>query len=296
MPSAAITFGILALLMIALACAFVLPALLAGPAPTDALPGPVTASVGWDPPAAEAGRATDLVAMSSTGNPPARAGHGRALPGGIKVSGRTRAHAVARLPLALAFALPAAALGLYAFVGDPDALRGREGPAGFASAGPVAPATLRDDLVRHLARNPRDGRGWVLLARLDFAADRFAEAGQAYERAIAASAKVAGDPAVWCELADVLGMAQGGALAGRPRELVQRALVLDPVHPKALEMAGSAAFEAQEYAVAAARWRELLGLLPERSREHEELAEAIARADALGRPHGLPAPGPGANR
>jgi len=40
------------------------------------------------------------------------------------------------------------------------------------------------------------GRGWVLLARRDFADNRYADAASAYEKAIAASTKVAGDPAV----------------------------------------------------------------------------------------------------
>jgi cytochrome c-type biogenesis protein CcmH len=74
-------------------------------------------------------------------------------------------------------------------------------------------------------------------------------------------------------------MAQGGSLAGRPRELVMRALAQTPTHPKALEMAGSAAYEAGEYVSAARYWRELLAQLPQGSREQAELAAAIARAD-----------------
>jgi cytochrome c-type biogenesis protein CcmH len=146
----------------------------------------------------------------------------------------------------------------------------------------------RDKLIRHLARSPPDGRGWVLLARMDFASERYADAGTSFERAVAASPRVAGDPAVWCEWADALGMAQGGSLVGRPRELVHKGLKLDPTHPKALEMAGSAAFEAQEFAAAARYWRELLTLLPARDRAREELAAAIERADAFAIRAGVP--------
>ncbi|MEO8675395.1 MAG: hypothetical protein ABI569_07435 [Casimicrobiaceae bacterium] len=146
-----------------------------------------------------------------------------------------------------------------------------------ADAGPSA----RAELVRHLERSPRDGRSWVLLARMDFDVDRFADAATAYERAFAVDAKVARDPAVWCEYADALGMTQGGSLAGKPRELVMRALAQSPEHPKALEMAGSAAFEAGEFASAVAWWRQLLGQLDAGSREHRELAAAIARAEEM---------------
>jgi cytochrome c-type biogenesis protein CcmH len=184
-----------------------------------------------------------------------------------------------RLALILAIALPLSALGLYALLGDPGAVAGATRALAADAAPSASVPALREDLLRHLARNPRDGRGWALLARMDFAADRFGDASAAYERAMAASPNVARDPTVWCEWADALGMAQGGTLAGKPRELVLRALTLDPAHPKALEMAGSAAFEAREYATAANYWRELLAQLPERSQAHHELAAAIAGAD-----------------
>jgi len=184
------------------------------------------------------------------------------------------------ITIAVAVALPALAFGLYALFGDPGALQRTS--ATELSASDIASATFnRDDLVRHLARNPRDGRGWVLLARIDFAADRFSAAAEAYRRALAASPKVAADAGIWCEYADSLGMAQGGVLAGTPREYVMRALALDPKNPKALEMAGSAAFEQGEYASAAHYWRTLLERLPEPSIEHRQLSAAIARVDAL---------------
>ena len=176
----------------------------------------------------------------------------------------------------------ALAFGLYAVFGDPAALEA--GPPQRPRA-PAAPASLparRDELVRHLARNARDGRGWVLLARMDFEADRFADAAASYEKALATSPKIAADAGVWCEYADALGMAQGGALAGRPRELVMRALALDPAHPKALEMAGSAAYEQRRFRVRrAATGGSSSRSFPSAPREHRELAAAIARAERL---------------
>jgi len=157
---------------------------------------------------------------------------------------------------------------------------GLVGRYGGERAGDAAPAARsRTDLARHLERAPGDGRGWVLLARMDFGADRFADAATAYERALATGDKVARDPAIWCEYADALGMAQGGSLAGRPRELVMRALALQPTHPRALEMAGGAAFDAGEYASAIRYWGDLLSQLPPGSRERALLEAAIRRAD-----------------
>jgi hypothetical protein len=84
---------------------------------------------------------------------------------------------------------------------------------------------------------------------------------------------------IWCEYADALGMMHRSTLAGEPRELVPRALTLDPAHPKALEMEGSADFEGGEFTSTTRYWRQLLAQLPERSNESDELAAAIARAE-----------------
>jgi cytochrome c-type biogenesis protein CcmH len=183
--------------------------------------------------------------------------------------------------IVIAIALPLLAFGVYAVFGEPAALENSAIAAYGASDGQLPAPARREDLVRHLSRNARDGRAWVLLARMDFAADRFDEAAQAYRKGLAVSPKVAADAGLWCEYADALGMAQGGSLAGRPGELVQRALTLDPAHPKALEMAGSAAFEQREYTAAAGHWRALLAQLPENSRQRRELTAAIARTERL---------------
>ncbi len=162
---------------------------------------------------------------------------------------------------------------------------GAEGETGPPRAEANGGAADADAYVRrlraHLERQPRDARAWVILARLQADAGHFAEAAQAYETALALPSKVAGDAAVWCEFADALGMAQGGRLEGRPRELIERALTLSPSHPKALEMAGSAEYGQKNYAWALRYWRPLLATLAPGSQAHAELAAAIARTERL---------------
>ena len=187
----------------------------------------------------------------------------------------------ARLALVAVVLLVALAFGLNSILGDQGALSGRLGMTAHERNDPRGVPTLREQLVAQLERSPRDGRAWVMLARLEFEADRYAEAAAAFATAIAASPKVARDPSVWCEYADALGMAQGGSLSGAPRELVMRALSLNPAHPKALEMAGSAAAEVRDYATAVMYWRELLALLPEHAQMRAELEAAISRVDEL---------------
>lgn len=179
-------------------------------------------------------------------------------------------------------ALPLAALAIYLLVGSPQFAAG---PVSVAASGPDAPrgAVTVAELEAHVARSPKDARAWVMLARLRMQADLFAPAVDAYARAIEASAKVAADAGVWCEYADALGMAQGGSLAGRPRELIDRALALDAAHPRALEMAGSAAYEAGDFRAAADHWRRLLAQLAPATPEHAQLAAAIERAERRAR-------------
>lgn len=145
----------------------------------------------------------------------------------------------------------------------------------------VAQASL--DTRREQARRyPRDGRAWALLAYAAFEADAYSEAAAAFEKAVTFSSKVAADPGVLCDWADALGMAQGGKLSGKPTELVARALELRSGYPKALEMAGSAAYEERQFALAAHYWSQLLLQMPQGTAGRQALQEGIARAERLG--------------
>ena len=177
----------------------------------------------------------------------------------------------------VAAVVPLAAAMLYIAFGTPQAIDAT------SELGPdLAPTSTSDYLSRlesHLKRQPRDARGWVLLARAHAGAQRFEEAARAFEQAFSVSpGKVAKDPAVLCEYADVLAMQQGGRLGGRPLQLVMQALELDHRQPMALEMAGSAAYEDGRFADAARYWGDLLPQLRPGSRRHTELTAAIGRA------------------
>ncbi len=186
--------------------------------------------------------------------------------------------------LALVLLVPALALPIYLQAGGTNS-------AGVQTqvqqpADPSINSEAGDDayvrsLRAHLERRPRDARAWVILARLLAERDEFEEAAQAYEKGLARSSKVAADPAVWCEYADALGMSQGGRLTGRPRELVERALALNPNYPKALEMAGSSEYEQGHYTAALGFWRPLLAAQQPGSQAYTELAAAIARTERL---------------
>lgn len=183
--------------------------------------------------------------------------------------------------LLVALALPLSAAALYAAVGNPDAVAGARAFANLS--GPLtaerAPA-FRDELARHLAGNPEDARAWALLGRLELALDRFPQAEAAFERAVA-DRKVALDPGIWCDYADAAGLAQGGRLAGKPAQLIARALAIDAAYPRALEMAGSLAIERNDFAAAAVHWRMLLSALPEGDPQRAPVTLAVERVERL---------------
>ena len=145
-----------------------------------------------------------------------------------------------------------------------------------------APA-IRGGLKQFVHRQPTDPRSLILQARQDMDAQRYGEAAAAYAKAVSGRSKAANDPGVWVEYAEALGMAQGRILAGEPMRLVDKALALDAGYPQALDLAGSAAWETQDFGKAAAYWKRLLDQLPPGSARYEQLSLAIQRAQQRAR-------------
>lgn len=191
--------------------------------------------------------------------------------------------------LAARLALPLAATLLYLWLGDPAALNPRRTELSLAlrsTDGPLDSATARQseaELQHHLSRHPDDARARVMQARLDLRAQRYAQAAEQFARALAGPSKTARDAGVWVEFAEAQGLAQGGTLAGRPRELVANALAIDPTYPPALDLAGSAAWEAGDYALTVTYWRQLLTQIPSTDPRHAQLQAGIARAEQRAR-------------
>lgn len=182
--------------------------------------------------------------------------------------------------LAASLLLPLAAVAIYLAVGHPEAV-GDGAVAAFDASRSLETRADAEAFVMqleaHIAAAPADARAWALLGRMRLALDRFDDSAAAFARAVALSKKVAADPMVWCEYADAVGMTQGGSLAGRPRELIDRALALRSDHPRALEMAGSAEYESGNFVQAVFFWERLLPRLAAGSEQRRELETAIAR-------------------
>ena len=144
-----------------------------------------------------------------------------------------------------------------------------------------------DMLASRLAGRPpgdvADLDGWVMLARASASLQRFDEAGRAYAKAIELAPR---DAQLLADRADVLGMQQGESLAGEPTRLIEAALQIDPSNPKALALAGSAAFERRDFATAIGHWSQARARAATDSAFAQGLDRSIAQARAEA---GLPA-------
>lgn len=187
---------------------------------------------------------------------------------------------------AIALLLPVIATALYFRIGNPAAMSASPtaAPAPFAQTGrPNAPMSQSDieanvaSLAKRMEQNPGDAAGWTMLGRSYLTLQKYIDASNAYGRA--ASLKP-DDPDVWADYAFATGMANGKSLLGQPTELIRKALALDPENPKALELAGSAAFEAKNYQEAISYWQRLLQKTPKDSELGQALTERIERAKA----------------
>ena len=123
-------------------------------------------------------------------------------------------------------------------------------------------------LANRLTSNPSDAQGWTMLARSYSSLGRFGEAAGAYARVTELTPS---DADLWAEYAFSVAMASERKLAGKPMELVDRALKIDPNNAKALELAASAAYEAKNYQKAIDYWQRVLNQVPPTS----EVAQAI---------------------
>jgi cytochrome c-type biogenesis protein CcmH len=189
------------------------------------------------------------------------------------------------LAYALALALPLVAIVFYLKVGEPNAMTKAVTTAATSSApesGERSQAQIEANvaaLAKRLQTNPNDAEGWIMLARSYNSMERFGEASGAYAKATELNPKNAD---LWAEFAFATAMANGRTMAGRPMELIDEALKVDPENAKALQLAGSAAFEAKDYKKAIEYWQRVLSKVPPDSDVGKRITDRINEAKSLG--------------
>lgn len=188
------------------------------------------------------------------------------------------------LALSLVLGIVLIAVVGYSFTGSPASVTSNvptaaaTAPAGVDADEPVSDeqvAALIDRMAQRLRDKPDDPRGWQLLARAYAATNRFDDAANAYAKAMAGGGE---DATLLADYADALAARNNGRLDEQAIRMVKRALELEPQHPKALALSGSAAFDAQDYATAVQQWEKVERMLPADSPFRAQVAESIAAA------------------
>lgn len=182
------------------------------------------------------------------------------------------------LAIVLSVLLPVTAVGVYWTVGNPQALlpqESRDNEAGFGNARSLSALKALEEKV---AATPDDAESMFQLARLYSELERFSDAAQAYDKL---TQMVPNEAQLWADYADVLAMVSGRTLLGKPTQLINKALALDPDNFKALALSGSAAMERGDYAVTVRHWERLQQLLPKDDANVKVIADGIHQARVL---------------
>ncbi len=186
----------------------------------------------------------------------------------------------------LALAVPLMAISIYLEIGSPGAIDPAAQVPQQAAAGPHSqdPAEMQAQiegmvgkLAQRLQENPSDIEGWVMLGRSFSVLGRYDEAVAAYEKSIQF---VGEDATLLTDYADAIAMANGESLEGKPTELLQKALAIDPQNQKALWLLGTAHFERGDFVSAVNLWKRLQQLIPPGSEDAQAMAANIAEAES----------------
>jgi cytochrome c-type biogenesis protein CcmH len=174
----------------------------------------------------------------------------------------------------LGIGLPLIAIVFYMKVGEP--------PSATSAAPPERTQAQIEANVAKLAQrlqsNPNDPQGWTMLARSYSSMEKYSDAANAYAKATEMNPK---DADLWAEYAFATGMAEGRSLTGKPMELINKALKVDPENAKALQLAGSAAYQAKDYNKAIDYWQRVLKKVPPGSEVAETINARINEAKTL---------------
>lgn len=189
---------------------------------------------------------------------------------------------------ALVVLVPVASFLLYLELGspiamDPDFTRQQEQMQKMSDQHSAAElAEQVKFLEERLKEHPDNADGWMMLARTSAAVKNWKKSSEAFEQV---NRLVPDNADVLADWADVMAAAQDGNLEGRPKELIEKALVVDPRHWKALALMGTLCYNKGDYEGAVKYWSRMLADVEQGSEEWRQIMENIEQARRAG---GLP--------
>ena len=172
--------------------------------------------------------------------------------------------------------VPLMAAGLYVTLGDPNSLDGYERQNRTASQ---EVEQMVAGLAEKLKKEPNNPKWWAMLARSYKVMGRPIDAEKAYE---AAGDFIANDAQLLADYADVVASNANGDFSGKPKQLIQKALAVDPSNAMALWLSGTIAFNENRFSDAVQTWERLQDLLDPESDDARVLKSSIDEARVKG--------------
>jgi cytochrome c-type biogenesis protein CcmH len=187
--------------------------------------------------------------------------------------------------------LPVCAGAVYLSLGSPGLV---SGSMNAATGGQPLPAGIEHTVAEveaYMESNPRNGRGWELLAPVYLRLGRFDDAVRARRNAL----EIFGpDAAHLGDLGEAMVMASGGVVTAEAKSLFERANAADPEDVMAQYYLGLSAKQDGRRDEAEKRWRALVSRAGEGAEWLPLVKDALARIDEKGPPVVVAAPASGA--
>ena len=172
-------------------------------------------------------------------------------------------------------------VGLYIFLGDGVRV------AQQVSQKPVSQEAVQKmvtEFAAKMEKDPDNLKGWAMLARSYRILGQTQDAAKAYGHA---GVYLDSDPELLAEYADTLATIANGNFSGKPLQLINQALKIDPNNFLALWLSGTASYTSGNYKAAVQTWEKLAKQLPPNTDEARAIQGSIAEARTKG---GLSAP------
>jgi cytochrome c-type biogenesis protein CcmH len=175
---------------------------------------------------------------------------------------------------ALVVVVPLLTAMIYLYVGSPQLI---DMKGGHQAGAPASMEEMILSLQQRLEQSPDDPNGWYMLGRSYMATEQYPQAASAFGRV---NVLVGGEePVVLLALANALILSRQGDMAGRPTELVRKAVKLAPDSATALWLAGAVEKAAGNSKQALAHWRKLLPLLHDDPETEQQVRALIAELE-----------------
>jgi len=180
------------------------------------------------------------------------------------------------IALVLVLAIPFVAGSLYWTLGNYQSLTQENQTAAANQAVPELEKmkSMVAGLAERLKEQPDDAMGWTMLGRSYKYLQQYPQAVDAFEHAY----KLIGEqPEIMLLYADALAFSNNEQLAGKPSELVFKALAMEPNNVTGLWLGGMAKAQAGDFAAAMDLWTKLEAQLPQGSEAQREIQVLLAK-------------------